>query len=96
MSFVVVAKWTARRGEEERVAGAIAQLTGPSRAEPGNLEYRAQRSIDNRGVFLLYEVYESRDAYELHLASDHFRTYATELGIPLLESRERAFYETLD
>ncbi len=94
VSFVVVAKWTARAGEEQRVGEAISQLASPTRRERGCLEYFAQRSLDDPHVFLLYEMYESRDAYEAHLASDHFRTYATELGIPLLESRERAFYET--
>ena len=94
MSFVVVAKWTARAGEEQRVAEALSQLAAQTRRELGCLEYRAQRNLDNRRVFLLYEVYESRDAYEAHVASDHFRTYATDLGIPLLESREPSFYET--
>jgi quinol monooxygenase YgiN len=94
VSFVVVATWVAREGEEERVAGAIEQLTGPSRAESGCLTYQAQRSLEEPRSFLLYEVYESREAYEEHLASDHFRRFATELGIPLLERRERRFYET--
>ena len=94
MSFVVAATWVARDGEEASVAHAIEQLAGPTRAEPGCLVYKAQRSVDDPQVFLLYEVYESREAYEAHLGSGHFRTYASDLGIPLLERRERAFYET--
>lgn len=94
MSFVVAATWVARGGEEANVANAIEQLAASSRAERGCLVYRAQRSLEDPRVLFLYEVYESREAYEHHLASDHFRAYATDLGIPLLERRERAFYET--
>lgn len=94
MSFVVVATWTARAGHEEDVRTAIEKLVEPSRAEPGCLVYQPQRSVDDGRVFLLYEVYRSRDDYDAHQASEHFRRHALEEGIPLLESRERAFFET--
>lgn len=93
MSFVVTACWVARAGEEEHVAAAIEQLAARSRAEPGCVMYRAQRNLEDQRIFLLYEVYASREAYAQHLASEHFRLYATECGIPLLEARERTFYE---
>jgi quinol monooxygenase YgiN len=95
VSYVVLAKWVARADEEEKVADAIAKLVEPSRAEPGCLIYRAHRDLDEPRVFLLYEEYTDRAAYEAHAASDHFRRYAIEEGIPLLETRERSFYEPL-
>ena len=94
MSFVVAAKWVARTGNEDTVRGAIEELASLSRAEPGCIEYHAQQGIDEPTVFLLYEVYASSTAYEQHLETEHFRRYAVELGIPLLERREREFYET--
>jgi quinol monooxygenase YgiN len=94
VSFALTAKWVAREGEEERVRDAIEKLIGPSREEPGCLAYRANRSVDDPRVFLLYEVYESRDAYEQHLETEHVRVYAKEYGIPLLEERIREFFET--
>jgi quinol monooxygenase YgiN len=47
-------------------------------------------------VFLVYEEYDDEAALEAHSASEHFRRYVLEEGIPLLESRERSFYRTLD
>jgi quinol monooxygenase YgiN len=47
-------------------------------------------------VFFFYERYESPEAYQAHLDSEHFRRYGLGEAIPLLESREREFYETLD
>jgi len=94
MSFVVTAKWTALPGNEDRVAAAIAKLAEPSRAEPGIVFYQPHRDPDNPGVFFFYEQYVDKAAYEAHGSSEHFKAYGFGEAIPLLESRERAFYET--
>ena len=46
MAFVVTAKWTAKEGQEEVVAGSLAKLAGPSRAEEGVLFYQLHRDPD--------------------------------------------------
>jgi quinol monooxygenase YgiN len=96
MPFVVIARWVARDGEEEGVQSALIPLASASRAEPGCLEYRVHTSaIDGRET-LLYEHYVDEAAYQAHLDSAHFARYATNVAIPLLESRERSFYRTRD
>lgn len=94
MAFVVTAKWTAKDGEGDAVAAAIRRLTGPSRAEPGNLMYQCHRDPEDPTVFFLYEQYVDEDAYKAHGASPHFTEHAVGEGIPRLISRERAFYVT--
>ena len=49
-----------------------------------------------RGTFLIFEIYDDQAAFEAHGASEHFQKIAAGEAFPLLESRERAFYETLD
>jgi quinol monooxygenase YgiN len=96
MAYVVVAKWTAKDGQEGRLAEICEEMTEPSRAEPGNLYYQAQRDPENPRLFLLYEQYEDEAGYEAHMASEHFTRLVKEEAIPnILESREREFYETL-
>jgi quinol monooxygenase YgiN len=96
MAYVVCAKWTAKEGMEDRLEQICSEMTEPSRAEPGNLFYQAQRSPDNRRLFFLYEQYEDEAGYEAHMASEHFTRLVKEEAIPnILESREREFYETL-
>jgi quinol monooxygenase YgiN len=95
MTFVVVAKWVARPGQDAPVRSAIHQLIEPTLQEPGCIEYRAHQNLDDPCVFMLYEVYARRDAYEEHLRSSHFLEYAVGQGIPLLERREREFYSEL-
>jgi quinol monooxygenase YgiN len=77
------------------VAAAISKLVEPSRAETGCLVYRPMRDLDDPRVFLIFEEYLDRDAYDAHAASDHFRRYALEEAIPLLETRERSFFEPI-
>jgi len=94
MAYVVAAKWTANPGEEDRIARICEELTEPSRAEPGNLYYQAQRSIENPRLFYLYEQYVDETGYEAHQATEHFTRLVKGEAIPNLESREREFYET--
>ncbi len=94
MAYVVLAKWTARTGEEDAVAAAIDALIEPSRAEPGNLAYQPHRDPADPRVFLLYEQYADVAGYQAHGESEHFQRYAVQDAIPRLESRERSFYET--
>jgi len=96
MGYVVTAKWTAKEGEEETVLAAIRQLLEPSRAEPGNRFYQPNRDPDDPRVFFFYEIYDDEDAYKAHGESEHFQRHGFGEAIPLLESRERWFYTTID
>jgi quinol monooxygenase YgiN len=96
MAFVVTARWTAQAGRETEVREAILALVEPSRAEPGNLLYQPHQDPENPCVFLIYEQYRDEAAYRAHAQSEHFRRLGLEGAIPLLESRERAFYLTLE
>ena len=95
MAYVVSAVWTAEPGQEGVVRDAIDKLSPPSRQEPGNRFYQAYQDPEEPQVFRLFEVYDDEDAYAAHGASEHFRDFALELAIPVLASRERAFYETI-
>jgi quinol monooxygenase YgiN len=95
LTYVVIAKWTARSGEEERVAAAIGSLVEPSRAEPGCLVYRPHRDLADPRVFVLYEEYVDEAAFDAHTASEHFRRHVLEEAVPLLDARERTFFEPL-
>ena len=93
MSYVVIARWTAIPGNEQAVAAAIEKLAGPSRDEPGCLRYLANQSVVESRVFVLYEEYVDENAYRAHAESEHFERFALGEGIPLLESRDREFWD---
>jgi quinol monooxygenase YgiN len=96
MAYGVCAHWRAKEGKEERLAAVIAEMTPPSRAEPGNLFYQAHCATDDPRLFYLYEQYVDEAGYEAHMDSEHFSRLVRGEAIPeLLEERQRAFYVTL-
>jgi quinol monooxygenase YgiN len=96
MAYVVRATWTAREGAEDVVRAALAELAPPSRAEAGNQLYLAYADPAQPRVFHLFEVYDDEGAYRAHTESEHFARLALGTAIPVLDSRERAFFETLE
>ena len=96
MAYVVAATWRAKEGEEDRIRQILEIMTPLSRAEQECLLYQSHRSPEDPRVFFLYEQYTDAAGYEAHMATEHFETYVRGDAIPRLESRERAFYETLD
>jgi quinol monooxygenase YgiN len=96
MAYVVSAKWRAKDGKADRLREICEEMTEPSRAEPGNVYYQAQVSVEDPLQFYLYEQYVDEAAYQAHMDSPHFTRLVKEEAIPdILEAREREFYETL-
>jgi quinol monooxygenase YgiN len=95
MAYVVSAHWRAQPGEEDRIARICGEMIEPSRAEPGCLFYQPHRSPEDPQLFYLYEQYEDEAGYQAHQDSEHFQRLVVGEAIPHLESRERAFFETM-
>lgn len=51
MEFVVIARYQARAGAEDRVEAALRAMVEPTRAEPGNLDYEVFRDPEQPAVF---------------------------------------------
>lgn len=96
MAYVVAAIWRAKEGQADTILRVIEKMTPLSRQEPGCLFYQAHRSPADPNLFFLYEQYVDEAGYEAHMATPHFEQYVRGEAIPNLESRERAFYETLN
>jgi quinol monooxygenase YgiN len=96
MAVVLVARWVAKEGEEERVLAVLEQLVPASRAEPGCLHYQPCRDRDDSRRFLIFEIYADDDALRAHAESEHFQRLVLDEAVPLLEGRDRSFYVTID
>jgi quinol monooxygenase YgiN len=96
MAYVLVARMTAREGEQDRAEEVIRQLAEASRAESGVVQYIAHRDPEDPRAFLMYEQYRDKAAFEEHGQTEHFQTLAVGELFGLMEKRERNFYETLD
>ena len=96
MTYVVSITWIAKPGEEDAVADALRRLREPTRAEDGVIEWRPNRDPEDPRVFLIYEQYRDKAAFEAHGQTDHFKELAVGELFPLMVDRQRSFYETLD
>lgn len=96
MAYVVAATYRCKPGEEERVREVLELMAPLSRAEPACRFYQAHRSTEDPRVFFLYEQYADEAGYQAHMATEHFERHIRGEAIPRLESRERAFWVTLD
>jgi quinol monooxygenase YgiN len=96
MAYVLIARMTCREGEEERVEALVRELVEASRQEPGNVHYIAHRDPEDARVFTMYEQYRDKAAFEEHGQTEHFQTLGVGEIFPLMEKRERNFYETFE
>jgi len=67
-------------------------LVGPTRKEDGCLTYDLHRSAEGPSVFLLHEVWASREAHTRHTNTPHFLRWNARKDA-LLASREVTFWK---
>jgi len=72
MIFIVV-KFTIRPDRSEDWIALVEDYTQATRQEPGNIFFEWSRSIDTPNQFILVEAFESSQAGEAHVNSDHFK-----------------------
>jgi quinol monooxygenase YgiN len=95
MSFVLVVRMKASEGNGGRAVEIARELAEASRAEPGCRAYVPCVDPEDPSTLLFFEEYDDKAAFEAHGATEHFQRLALGELFPLMESRERAFYETI-
>ena len=71
----VLATIKAKKGLEETAKNEILALIGPTRAEPGCLNYDLHQSCDDKAVFMLYENWVSKEDLDQHLAMPYLQAF---------------------
>ena len=75
----VIARFVARKGQEDRLRALLQGMLVPTHGEPGCKAYNLYES-DSRGRFYFYETWASQDAFDQHAASPHFKHLAQAAG----------------
>ena len=83
MPLIILAQITAAPGKEELVRSELEKLVAPTRSEEGCVQYDLHQDNDNPGVFVFYEIWESRGLWQAHMQQPHLAAYraATEGAI---------------
>lgn len=74
MIFIVV-KFTIRADRSDEWLALNDEYTQAVRSEEGNLFFEWSRSAENPDQFIVVEAFESREAGEAHVKSEHFHTW---------------------
>jgi quinol monooxygenase YgiN len=67
----VIARIRAKRDQINPTRAALETLIGPTRAEPGCVEYTLHESADEPGLFAFFERLKSKQALDEHLQTPH-------------------------
>ncbi len=97
MSVVtVVARIYPKPGKEDEVASLLVEMAAAVRAsEPDCLVYRPHSSAKEPVVFLFYEQYRSREAFDVHRKAPHLAQFRDRMQDLLAQPTEVAFYNAL-
>lgn len=88
MTYVVVARYRTRPGEQDTVLPLLDTMATASRREPGNLGYRVHQGTEDPRAIVLYEEYATEADFTAHCATPHFQEIVLGKVVPLLESRD--------
>lgn len=81
--LIVTAKVKLQPGKAEEFLEAYRWMKPQVLNDPGALLYDLHRSTDDPETFLFYEQYESQEAFDYHLSTEHFKTLAAKID-PLM------------
>ncbi|QDQ27467.1 antibiotic biosynthesis monooxygenase [Chitinimonas arctica] len=74
-ALIVVATIVAKAGAEQQVEHALQKLIAPTRMEAGCIQYVLHRDLDQPGVFVFIETWQSRELHAQHMQSAHLAEY---------------------
>ena len=76
----VVARTLVREESIEKYHALARELVAKTQTEQGNISYTLNQSQEDPRLHAMIEVWESREALEAHLASEHFTRIVPQLG----------------
>jgi quinol monooxygenase YgiN len=69
---LVICRFVARTGSDVQLRALLQGMLAPTHAEPGCKQYELYET-DHRGLFYLYEAWDSQAALDQHMATPHFK-----------------------
>ncbi len=95
MSYAVIARYECAPTDVDIIRTALVAMRERTPSEPGNLQYTVHTEIGQKGVFVLYERYVDKTAFEAHKSSEHFVEHIAGTVFPRLTGRTVTFAEEL-
>jgi quinol monooxygenase YgiN len=84
MNLFIFGRFQAREGAERQVAAALREVEGPTRQEPGCLDYGIFRSVREPRLFYVHSRWIDEAAFDAHAARPHTLRFVERVE-PLLD-----------
>ena len=84
--LTVTAQIIAKPGHQSQVRELLLSLVGPSRQDPGCLNYELHQALDNPAHFLFQENWSNETLLEQHLQTPHVQSALAKLNGLLTEA----------
>ena len=88
MQYTVIAHLKAKVGQADLLRELLLAQVGPTRAEPGNLNYDLHVSAADQAVFVLYENWRSDEDLTTHFQTPHMRDFSAKVNDLLAEAMD--------
>jgi autoinducer 2-degrading protein len=92
MNFVLAVMVRIKPENVEPFMAQVLANAREARKEPGCRQFEVLVDPADRTKVMLFEVYDDEKAFEAHQQGAHFKDYLAN-AVPLLASRERAFWK---
>jgi quinol monooxygenase YgiN len=73
--LAIVARTKAKPGKEDALAAELIKLVAPTLVEAGCLQYDMHRDCEDRGNFLFFENWETKEQWLAHMESPQLKAY---------------------
>jgi len=94
--IALVARYRVKEGNFDTVIQALEEMAPlVAELEPDCSHYAINRSREDPNVILLYECYSNMEASDFHRKTPHFKKIIEGRVAPLLDSREREFFDVV-
>src|SRR5262249_37316091 len=94
--LIIIASATARPDREAEFESALRDVAGPTRAQPGCVQFQLLRSTANRATLVGFERWASGHDHQQHLAGAHVQTLMARMADLLAEPPSIVAYEIDD
>ncbi|NTW52528.1 MAG: antibiotic biosynthesis monooxygenase [Chlorobiaceae bacterium] len=75
--LTVIATVVAEKESAEQLKSELLKLVAPTRQEEGCISYTLHQDNEDPAVFIFHETWQSPVHLERHIASEHYRAYAS-------------------
>jgi quinol monooxygenase YgiN len=88
-NYVVMVAGIVEPGKDDYAKQYFQHMADEAKSDPGCLVYNIQQSLSNSCEFMMYSIWENKEAFEMHNQKPEMQEYKQSLNKLLLEDQSR-------